>query len=98
MSEQTAPDRPGKIAPAEEVLGMLTGIMRGEFPGEEGEMPRLADRFRAAELLARHYGLLQPPDPKERAGEERRQAAEAIEAVMAELTREAAGKEAEAEA
>ena len=27
-----------RIAQAEEVLGMLTGIMRGEFPGEDGEI------------------------------------------------------------
>ncbi|MBQ6174047.1 MAG: hypothetical protein IJK28_05440 [Clostridia bacterium] len=64
---------------------MLTAIMRGEFPDEDGDMPRLADRFRAAELLARHYGLLQPPEKAGPDAGARRRMAEEIEAEMAAL-------------
>ncbi|MBR4711450.1 MAG: hypothetical protein IKP10_05410 [Clostridia bacterium] len=74
-----------RIATAEEVLATVTGIMRGEVP--ENEAPRLADRFRAAELLARYHGLLQTGSAKDAGAEGRRRAAEALEAAMAEMTR-----------
>ncbi len=88
------------IAPPEEVLRVITRIMRGEGDGEEERVP-VSERRRAAELLARRYGLLE--DPEAERTEARRQAALAIEAAVermrAELTGAAAaqggGKEVE---
>ncbi len=47
------------FAGAEEVLCMITGIMRGDCADESGAGPKIAERFRAAELLAKRYGLLE---------------------------------------
>ena len=47
-----------RIAGAEEILEMLTGIMRGEEPEA-----KFSERCKAAEDLGKHYGLF---DAKER--------------------------------
>ena len=82
----------GEIADPGEVLRTLTRIMRGDEDAPRGE---LGERRRAAELLARRYGLL-APDPRE-AGKARRQAVAAVEAAVAAMRRALeAGEEAEA--
>ncbi len=43
----------------EEVMGYLSAVMRGESQ-PDGEPPTPAQRMKAAELLARHFGLLAP--------------------------------------
>lgn len=63
-----------KIAPPEEVLEALTEVLRA--PEEE---VRLADRFKAAELLGKHYGLF---DPKEERQEIPAEAAARVEALV----------------
>ncbi|MBR6029730.1 MAG: hypothetical protein IKP40_11670 [Clostridia bacterium] len=50
-----------------EVLAWLQAVMRGE--SDSGEAIRCSQRLKAAELLARHFGLLNPgpggpPDPR----------------------------------
>ncbi len=69
------------VAGAEEVLRMITAIMRGTCADESGAGPKIAERFRAAELLAKRYGLLEPDPASQRA--ERERAAQEIEALMA---------------
>lgn len=69
------------IAQPEEVLRVITRIMRGE---EEG-VP-VSERRRAAELLARRYGLLE--EAENTRTEARRQAARAIEAAVERMRRE----------
>ena len=44
---------------AADVLNYLTAVMRGE-PQPGGDPPTPAQRMKAAELLARHFGLLSP--------------------------------------
>lgn len=46
--------RRGAIADADEVLSFLTSVMRGEE--DEGKM---ADRFKAADMLGRRYRLFE---------------------------------------
>ena len=46
------------IASPEEVLEMFTAMLRGE----KGERP--AEQMKAAENLARHYGMLAPKEEK----------------------------------
>ena len=77
------------IAGAEEVLRLITGIMRGDCADESGAGPKIAERFRAAELLAKRYGLLEETAV---AGPEREEAAREIEAM---IRRFAAGREEE---
>ena len=48
------------IAAPEEVLAVLSAIMQGTFPDAAGHAPGVAERCRAAELLARHYGIRRP--------------------------------------
>ena len=81
-----------EIAPPEEVLRVITRIMRGEgCPGEDGEAEKIpvSERRRAAELLARRYGLLE--EAENTRTEARRQAALAIEAAVARMRQELAG-------
>lgn len=71
--ELNAPRSPGRARPAEggeagryripareEVLAWLGDVMRGE-PDAQGEAPGAVQRMKAAELLAKHYGLLDGP-------------------------------------
>ena len=74
------------IAQPEEVLRVITRIMRGE------EEAPVSERRRAAELLARRYGLLEEAEAART--EARRQAARAIEAAV-ERMREALKKDRE---
>jgi Phage terminase, small subunit len=47
-----------RLAKADEVLEYFTRVMRGEIPDQFGLEASLADRTRAAENLAKRYGLL----------------------------------------
>ena len=67
------------VAGADEVLRMITGIMRGDCTDESGAGPKIAERFRAAELLAKRYGLLEETAGASR---EREEAAKEIEAML----------------
>ena len=61
--------QPGSVATAEEVLETFTRIMRGEITedtvkhvagGEDvitSQMPKIAERHKAAEMLGKRYGL-----------------------------------------
>ena len=64
------------IAAPEEVLAVLSAIMQGTFLDAAGHAPRVAERCRAAELLARHYGLFVPAERE--TTQARRDAAERI--------------------
>lgn len=46
--------RPAKVAGTREVLAYFTKVMRNDI---EGEKVGIADSFRAAVLLAKHYSL-----------------------------------------
>lgn len=72
------------VAGAEEVLRVITAIMRGTCLDEGGAGPKVAERFRAAELLAKRYGLLEPDTAGER--QAREAAAREIEALLRALT------------
>ena len=67
------------VAGADEVLQMITGIMRGTCTDENGAGPKIAERFRAAELLAKRYGLLEEAADSSR---DREEAAREIEALL----------------
>lgn len=69
----------GEIADAEEVLRVITGFLRSE------ELPP-AERRRAAELLAKRYGLLKPDAAGAHAG--RMAAAQAIEQALKAMRKE----------
>ena len=71
------------IAGPEEVLRMITRIMRGDCDAVSGAGPKIAERFRAAELLAKRYGLLEADTAG--ADREREAAAREIEAALAAL-------------
>lgn len=71
--------RPRGVASPEEVLRVMTQIMRGDM-GEDGTgPPKVAERSKAAEMLGKRYGLfgdkeaLPPPRPE---------AADEIDAMM----------------
>ena len=51
-------DEPTGIATPEEVLETFTAVLRGE----NGEKP--AEQMKAAENLAKHYGMLAPREEK----------------------------------
>ena len=65
------------IATPEEVLAMFTAMLRGE----KGEKP--AEQMKAAENLARHYGMLAPRE--EKATSVRPEIAEEIEEALREM-------------
>ena len=83
----------GAIAGAEEVLRTITGIMRGDCADESGAGPKIAERFRAAELLAKRYGLLEDAADASR---EREAAAREIEAMIRRFAEEREGEEGDA--
>jgi len=60
-----------------EVLAWLGGVMRGDGGG--GDAPTAAQRMKAAELLAKHYGLLDAGGHAAPEPEALRQIAEAME-------------------
>ncbi len=72
-----------RVAGPEEVLEVITGIMRGTCTDESGAGPKMAERFRAAELLAKYHRLLETEDGARR--QEREAAAREIEAALARL-------------
>ena len=77
-------EKTGTVASAEEVLRVLTAILRGE--AEEDTAVPTGERRRAAELLARHYGILTPADSG--MTEARRRAVAAVEAAVEAMRRE----------
>ena len=81
------------IAGAEEVLRTITGIMRGDCADESGAGPKIAERFRAAELLAKRYGLLEDAADASR---EREAAAREIEAMIRRFTEDGEREEGDA--
>ena len=68
------------IATPEEVLAMFTAMLRGE----KGDKP--ADQMKAAENLAKHYGMLAPRE--EKATSVKPEIAEEIEAALRSLKEE----------
>ena len=66
----------GEIASPEEVLEVITAIMQGTFQDDAGHRPKVSERCRAAELLAKHYGLFIPSEHEQTGA--RRQAAALI--------------------
>ncbi len=70
------------VATPEEVLAVITAIMNGTFADAAGNAPKVAERCRAAELLAKHYGLFIPAE-HEQTEARRRAATEISEAVDA---------------
>ena len=83
-------EKEGGIAAPEEVLRVITRIMRGQGDTAEEQVP-VSERRRAAELLARRYGLLE--DPEAERTEARRRAARAIEDAVARMRAEWAREE-----
>ena len=79
-----------EVAGPDEVLRMITAVMRGTCADESGAVPKIAERFRAAELLAKRYGLLDAEPAAER--REREEAAREIEAALAALIRRERGE------
>jgi len=71
-----------EVASPEEVLELMTQIMRGEAGDEHTGPPKLAERSKAAELLGKRYGLFGEKEGIQPAGEE---VTLAIDAAMKEM-------------
>ena len=72
------------IAQPEEVLRVMTSILRGEQP--EDAAVKTSERYKAAELLGRHYGLFERP---EAAPPDTRRLSREITQLLAEIAEEA---------
>ena len=72
------------IAQPEEVLRVMTSILRGEQP--EDAAVKTSERYKAAELLGRHYGLFERP---ETAPPDTRRLSREITQLLAEISEEA---------
>ena len=72
------------IAQPEEVLRVMTSILRGEQA--EDAAVKTSERYKAAELLGRHYGLFERP---EAAPPDTRRLSREITQLLAEIAEEA---------
>ena len=55
--------KPNPIAEPNEILTVMSRILRGEPTGaEDAPTPKVAEQVRAAELLGRQYGLFRDKD------------------------------------
>jgi hypothetical protein len=86
----TERERDPTIAQPDEVLRVMTAILRGESMEEAGV--KTAERYKAAELLGRHYGLF---ERREAPGADLQRVSREIGQMLAELA--GAGNSAEAE-